>query len=183
MGSVSFESLTHRASFFQGNGEIPHPNPQSSRRGDVIVFGCQSTPRSRSHAGTGIASNLSLGVASFTLQEAGNRLYRRSPAQSAFVRDASEWAVLELSNLGTILCARKNRWPIFDLNSVKTGETMQWLLAIERTPRWSIGIVVGQTAARRSCRFRVFVGSIIVCSLPPSCLSLARVVFLSFILL
>ena len=174
MGSVSFEGLTHRASFFQGNGELPQPNPQSSRRDDVIVFGCQSTPRSRSHAGTGIASNLSLGVAPFTLQEAGNRLYRRSPAQSAFVRDASEWAVLELSNLGTILCARKNRWPIFDLDSVKTGETM---VACDRenssVEYWNRRWANSRKKELQISSVRWIDNRVFPPSLPPSCLSLA----------
>ena len=103
-GSIPFERLTHRAGFFQGNGKIPHPNPQSPQRDDVIVFGCQSTARSLSHAG--IASNLSLGVAPFTLQEAGNRLHRLSLARSLCEMHASG---------RSLSCPRKNQWPIFDL--------------------------------------------------------------------
>ena len=45
---------------------------KSSQRDDVIVFGCQSTTLPLSLS---LASNLSLGVAPFTLQEAGNRFY------------------------------------------------------------------------------------------------------------
>ena len=57
----------------------PPPNPQSSQRDDVTVFGCQSTTRSLSPSRPlSVASNLSLGVAPFTLQEAGNRLTRPS---------------------------------------------------------------------------------------------------------